>query len=576
MGQNKDEYSRKNEFMLPIEYLQNKESLSDDIKSDLELVNNNKEGVDAKCLYEYVFDGESIFGREMKIRWGNYYTTDINFLEESQELYKNMYDITKYSVDENKIINILGTLENTEDFEDKYNYIKDVYFCDQMNRNESMMMWYSCFLVMSPVITLCLPIIIMILPFILIKTQGFKISIKEYFKLLIVLLKKVPLGKIFEVDWTNASSIMYGIVSVCIYIFQLYQSFSMCLSFKRNIVDSYEMLYTIREYFKTSVRRMESFVVLSNGLGSYANFNADLMIRINQLKNHINYLEDLPTSKYTIPKKVGKIRCSIYELFKDDSCKGVLRYVNDFNGYLDNICSIQRKMGGKLLAKARYKCNFSNMTGMYYPAIVGDKILNDVKINNNKIITGVNASGKTTLLKTVLFNIILSQQIGCGFYKRGKIAVYDKIHCYLNIPDTNGRDSLFQAEARRCKNIIESVEDDIGKKHLCVFDELYSGTNPYEASAAGYAYIQYMSRYKNVRLIITTHYLDMCDSLLKTKDKSITNYHMGAYYDERGKIVYTYKKKKGITKIKGGVEVLKNLNYPKTIVEEASKLIGGV
>ena len=35
--------------------------------------------------------------------------------------------------------------------------------------------------------------------------------------------------------------------------------------------------------------------------------------------------------------------------------------------------------------------------------------------------------------------------------------MYDKIHCYLNIPDTSNRDSLFQAEARRCKEIIDAL-----------------------------------------------------------------------------------------------------------------------
>ena len=56
---------------------------------------------------------------------------------------------------------------------------------------------------------------------------------------------------------------------------------------------------------------------------------------------------------------------------------------------------------------------------------------------------------KQLYLKTSLFNIILSQQIGCGFYKSAKINPYNYIHCYLNIPDTSGRDSLFQAEAQK-------------------------------------------------------------------------------------------------------------------------------
>ena len=70
---------------------------------------------------------------------------------------------------------------------------------------------------------------------------------------------------------------------------------------------------------------------------------------------------------------------------------------------------------------------------------------------------------------------------------------YDTIHCYLNIPDTSGRDSLFQAEARRCKEILESLEDN--KKHFCIFDELFSGTNPNEACASSYGFIKYLNSF---------------------------------------------------------------------------------
>lgn len=572
-----------NEFMLPIEYLYEKEMLTVDIVKDLELLNVRENDVsnNNETLYDYVFDGDSSFGEATKKRWSKYYTTDVEFLKDSQMLYKQM-DNTHfyenideiYSIDENRILEIVSTIEDTTDFEERNHYIKDVYLCDKMNQHESMMSWYSCFLVASPLITLCLPIFIMIMPLFIIKSQGFNISIKEYFKLLFVLMKKIPIGKVLEIDWSNAQSVLYAVVSIGAYIFQLYQSFSMCLSFRRNMVNGHGMLITLREYLRNTVYRMEAYIGLSKDYTSYTSFNKDLCDRINQINDYVEMLEDLPKSKYMIPKKIGKIRCEIYKLYMDKSYKKMIYYANNFNGYLSNICAIQKKIG-KHMAYAKFKNTFSSFKGMYYPAIVGDKKLNDVKINNNKIITGVNASGKTTLLKTVLFNVILSQQIGCGFYKQGKIAVYDKIHCYLNIPDTNGRDSLFQAEARRCKDIIESVKKHDDKRHLCVFDELYSGTNPYEASATGHAYIKYMSKNKNVKLLITTHYLDMCESLLKTKDKSITNYHMEAYYDTNNKMVYTYKKKKGITKIKGGVEVLKNLNYPKTIVEEATELIGG-
>ena len=124
---------------------------------------------------------------------------------------------------------------------------------------------------------------------------------------------------------------------------------------------------------------------------------------------------------------------------------------------------------------------------------------------------------KTTLLKTTTLNIIFSQQIGCGFYKSGSIHPYTHIHSYLNIPDTSERDSLFQAESRRCKEIIDIIYNSDSKtsRHYGIFDELYSGTNPEEATKTGYAFLKYLTTYKNVDFILTTHYNKICSKLKK-------------------------------------------------------------
>ena len=42
---------------------------------------------------------------------------------------------------------------------------------------------------------------------------------------------------------------------------------------------------------------------------------------------------------------------------------------------------------------------------------------------------------------------------------------------------------------------------------------------------------------------------------------------------ENKKIKYTYKLKKGINETKGGVNVLKNLNYPKQIIEKTESIL---
>jgi hypothetical protein len=197
-------------------------------------------------------------------------------------------------------------------------------------------------------------------------------------------------------------------------------------------------------------------------------------------------------------------------------------------------------------------------------------IANDVSLDKQLVITGPNAAGKTTVIKTTLFNIILSQQIGYGFYDRAEINPYDFLHCYLNIPDTSGRDSLFQAESRRCMEILRCIIDNPTKRHFCIFDELYSGTNPYEAVAAAYGYIDYISKNPNVDLILTTHYIELCELLEKRNSGAITNLHMSVS-PTTGE--YLYKIAGGISTIKGGLKVLRDLDYPIEIVESARQII---
>jgi DNA mismatch repair ATPase MutS len=210
---------------------------------------------------------------------------------------------------------------------------------------------------------------------------------------------------------------------------------------------------------------------------------------------------------------------------------------------------------------------------MYYPKFINinknNIIKNNCKLNKNIIITGPNASGKTTTLKTALINIILSQQFGYGCFKKLIFRPFENIHCYLNIPDTSGRDSLFQAEARRCKEIIDNVNILKEETHFCIFDELYSGTNPEEAVSSANAFLNYLSNKNNVCYMLTTHYIELCKNLSKTKE--IKNYHMKTI-NNNDDTVYTYYLEKGISTIKGGVKVLKDMNYPIEIMDKLTKI----
>jgi DNA mismatch repair ATPase MutS len=253
-----------------------------------------------------------------------------------------------------------------------------------------------------------------------------------------------------------------------------------------------------------------------------------------------------------------------------------LRYSFGFEGYFNNLCGAHSHVLQSNINTTTYNNKkIFELKDQYYISHANNDnhVKNDCNIDNNIIITGVNASGKTTMLKSITINILFSQQIGYGFYKKCKLHPYTHIHSYLNIPDTSGRDSLFQAESRRCKEIIDIIGDcdDTSTKarHFCIFDELYSGTNPTDAIKASYAFLSYLCKYSNVNFMLTTHYTPVCQ---KFEDSTnIINYKMDVKQDEDGKLNFNYKLKPGICIIKGAVEILKAMDYPNEIIETIQK-----
>ena len=258
-----------------------------------------------------------------------------------------------------------------------------------------------------------------------------------------------------------------------------------------------------------------------------------------------------------------------YLLHNNNDINSIIDYSFYVNGYIDNLLELSKL---NELNKINF-CKLANSTNIennYYPLFIkNDNIItNSIDLSKNLIFTGPNASGKTTIIKSLLINVILSQQFGMGCYSKANIKLVDKFYCYLNIPDTNDRDSLFQAEARICKEIIENINENQDQNCLCIFDELYSGTNPEEAVNSSFGLLSYIGN-KNCKYILTTHFNKLCKML--NKKHNVENFKMKVNEIDND-INFTYKIEKGISKIKGASNVLKKLNYPDKIIEDINKL----
>jgi hypothetical protein len=560
-------------FKIPIFYNESKVELNKNIVKDLELI----ETIDTSCnpIYTFCFDNDNDVSKKLNEQICKFYTPDVNFLKDNQILLKEYKPLgvkyTDYSKNYKNVVDIWNELKIDAGFKERY-YFVEWEMLEFLNRSEWFLQFMSIYNLLSPVISLLVPIIILIIPFFIIKMKGLQITISEYIEVLKIVANQNAIGKLFVVNFSEITSQekFYIFISAAFYLFSIYQNFMVCVRFNNNMKTIHNHFNEIRIYIDHTINSMENYLEYSKNLQTHNEFNLVVREKLDILKRiqqKIQYITDYNMFNFSKIKEIGYVFKCFYELHTDKVYDDAIMYSLGFNGYMDCLKGLQKNI---LERKINYtlfidESKKSVLENSYYASLKNSNpIKNTIKFKKNMIITGPNASGKTTILKSTLINILFSQQFGCGFYDSAKIKPFNHIHCYLNIPDTSGRDSLFQAEARRCKEILDAISVNKTDTHFCAFDELYSGTNPEEAEQSATSFMKYITKYKNVSCILTTHFIKVCKKL--EKNKNIINYKM-LTEKENNNLIYKYTLTEGISDIKGGMIVLQQMNYPKEIID---------
>jgi hypothetical protein len=565
-------------FKLPITYIDPSKihNLSSVVSSDLELIGSS----DSLGMYDHLFQPKHEFAQQMLDSWKMKFTTDVNFLTDSQkmlgnmELYKTYMSANKYSVDCSQIMEIWKDIKEDAAFLEKYNYM-EWEMLKSMNSSAPFLQCLSVLNIVSPLLSLIIPIIFLIFPFVILKIQGVPITFETYMELLKTIAKNHFIGKtLFSLQSFTWDKMGYVLLTGFLYFVQIYQNVCACFRFYRNLKKITEHICDLRQYIQYSISSMENFVEVNRDCPAYSEFCCDVSRHSSVLQEMALMLESIRPFGLTIGKfsEIGHMLKCFYVLHTNVGCADALLYSMGFEGYINNILGVCSHIDSGTISLATFDASGSSeITEQVYPAHVSDStVKNSCRFDKNMIITGPNASGKTTLLKTTTINIIFTQQFGCGFYKSCSLNPYTHIHSYLNIPDTSGRDSLFQAESRRCKEIIDIIGENLeasGARHYCIFDELYSGTNPVEAAKAAKSFLAYLTKFEHVDFILTTHYTSICKKLENKESGRIRNYKMDVETMENGQYKYTYLLKRGISKIQGAKQILKDMDYPREIVE---------
>lgn len=556
-------FLKKYSFKHPIEYSKHG-ILTNDVRDDLEMNDDSSNNILNNILAN---DNNTTYQHSLLLtKWSSLYSLDKEYLKDNQKVLK------KYQHHKNKMDNFINqyvSFKNQQNFLSKYQYIQFKRF-RHLNTIASFLQCLALYNFCTPLFSLLTPVFGLIIPYFILYIKGLKLGFRQYLTIIQRIVKNQYFIKgILNFTNNTLQNNLYLLTSIFFYFLSIYNNIVSCFQFYKNTEFMIEFVESYNNFINDGEALIEHVYKLTRKRKTFSNFNDCMMNHkknISVIRNELSVICNCQEkyAKYGTIGTLLKCNFNIYHEKSYDDTIGFLVYLNNYNHDMFNI--------SKQLNTTMNLCSFNSnivkprMKNSYYLPHINDedRVSNNISMDKNTMITGPNASGKTTFIKSTIINLFLSQSLGCGCYESCKMKLYDYYHSYLNIPDTSNRDSLFQAEARRCKDIITFIEKNKNKTHFCIFDEIYSGTNPNDAVLCANIYLNGMNKYKNsVDYVLTTHYIDLCE---KFQDNQYTENKKMNVKESASGFNYTYKLQDGISYVNGGYQILQQLDYPEYLL----------
>ena len=188
---------------------------------------------------------------------------------------------------------------------------------------------------------------------------------------------------------------------------------------------------------------------------------------------------------------------------------------------------------------------------------------NSIQTDKAVLLTGSNASGKSTFLKTVAINAILSQTVHTAIAAEYE-ASYFRVASSMALQDNIlTKESYYIVEIKSLKRILDSVTDKIPT--LVFVDEVLRGTNTVERIAASSRVLYSLSK-KNTLCFAATHDIELTHML----EDSYENYHFEEQVTD-DMVTFDYKLHDGRAMSRNAIRLLGMIGYPKEIIAEAEE-----
>ena len=207
---------------------------------------------------------------------------------------------------------------------------------------------------------------------------------------------------------------------------------------------------------------------------------------------------------------------------------------------------------------------YMDVENLYHP-LIENPVANSISAKGGILVTGSNASGKSTFLKNIAINSIFAQTIyTCT--ASSYCAPYFQVMTSMALRDDLGSgESYYIVEIRSLKRILDAAKS--GENLLCIIDEVLRGTNTIERIGASSQILAHICK-NNVLSFAATHDIELSYMLQEYYE----NYHFEEEVREKD-VVFNYLLKKGRVTTRNAIRLLEMIGYDKTLIEEAKRAV---
>jgi DNA mismatch repair protein MutS len=203
-------------------------------------------------------------------------------------------------------------------------------------------------------------------------------------------------------------------------------------------------------------------------------------------------------------------------------------------------------------------------------------IANDAALGGNgapqiALITGPNASGKSTYLRQIALIVLLAQIGSFVPADDAVIGLCDRIFTRIGLYDRIGAgESTFMTEMIETAEILHHATP----RSLILLDELGRGTSTYDGLAVARSVLEFIHNHPKLktRTLFATHYHELAE--LEGVLPNLENLHV-EIEENAGELTFKYKISPGVALKSYGVYAAKLAGLPKPVVRRAEELLKG-